>query len=55
MTERARFMTDDEYFPFLAKKNIRPAIWRWRDLAPRLAELPPISLDTDLSDRRQIW
>jgi gentisate 1,2-dioxygenase len=35
-TEWARFMTDDEYYPFLVKKNLRPAIWRWRDLAPRL-------------------
>ena len=36
-TEWARFMTDDEYYPFLIKKNIRPAIWRWRDLEPRLS------------------
>jgi gentisate 1,2-dioxygenase len=35
-TEWARFMTDDEYYPFLVKKNVRPAIWRWRDLEPRL-------------------
>jgi gentisate 1,2-dioxygenase len=35
-TEWARFMTDDEYYPFLVKKNLRPAIWRWRDLVPRL-------------------
>jgi gentisate 1,2-dioxygenase len=38
-TEWARFMTDDEYYPFLVKKNIRPAIWRWRDLEPRLKEV----------------
>jgi gentisate 1,2-dioxygenase len=35
-TEWARFMTDDEYYPFLVKRNIRPAIWRWGDLEPRL-------------------
>jgi hypothetical protein len=33
-TEWARFMTDDECYPFLVKKNIRPAIWGWRDLEP---------------------
>ena len=38
-TEWARFMTDDEYYPFLIKKNIRPAIWRWRDLEPRLSAI----------------
>jgi gentisate 1,2-dioxygenase len=37
--EWARFMTDDEYYPFLVKKNLRPAIWRWEDLQPRLAEV----------------
>jgi hypothetical protein len=31
-TEWARFMTDDEYYLLLVKKNIRPAIWRWRDI-----------------------
>ena len=36
-TDWARFMTDDEYYPFLVKRNIRPAIWRWRDLEPRLS------------------
>jgi len=38
-TEGARFMTDDEYYPFLVKKNVRPAIWRWRDLEPRLSAI----------------
>ena len=38
-TEWARFMTDDEYYPFLVKKNVRPAIWRWRDLEPRLSAI----------------
>ena len=38
-TEWSKFMTDDEYYPFLAKKNIRPAIWRWRDLKPRLDDV----------------
>lgn len=38
-TEWARFMTDDEYYPFLVKKNLRPAIWRWDDLKPRLDEV----------------
>src|SRR5688572_4703733 len=35
-TEWAKFMTDDEYYPFLVKKNLRAAIWRWDDLKPRL-------------------
>lgn len=35
-TENAQFMTDDEYYPFLVKKNVRPAIWRWDELKPRL-------------------
>ena len=35
-TEWAKFMTDDEYYPFLVKKNLRPAIWRWDDLVERL-------------------
>ena len=35
-TEWAQFMTDDEYYPFLVKKNLRAAIWRWEDLKPRL-------------------
>jgi gentisate 1,2-dioxygenase len=38
-TEWARMMTDDEYYPFLVKKNIRPAIWRWADARPKLEEL----------------
>lgn len=38
-TECALFMTDDEYYPFLVKKNLRPAIWRWEDLEPRLEEV----------------
>jgi gentisate 1,2-dioxygenase len=36
-TDWARFMTDDEYYPFLVKRDVRPALWRWRDLEPRLA------------------
>jgi gentisate 1,2-dioxygenase len=35
-TPWARIMTDDEYYPFLVKKNLRSAIWRWRDVSPRL-------------------
>lgn len=38
-TDWARFMTDDEYYPFLVKKNLRPAIWRWEDLKPRLGDV----------------
>lgn len=38
-TEWAQMMTDDEYYPFLVKKNIRPAIWRWADARPQLEEL----------------
>ena len=38
-TEWAQLMTDDEYYPFLVKKNIRPAIWRWADARPKLEEL----------------
>jgi gentisate 1,2-dioxygenase len=38
-TEWSKFMTDDEYYPFFVKKNIRPAIWRWRDLKPRLDDV----------------
>ena len=35
-TEWAQMMTDDEYYPFLIKKNLRPAIWRWQDVEERL-------------------
>lgn len=38
-TENAKFMTDDEYYPFLVKPNLRPAMFRWRDLKPRLDEV----------------
>jgi gentisate 1,2-dioxygenase len=38
-TEWAQMMTDDEYYPFLVKTNIRPAIWRWADARPKLEEL----------------
>lgn len=38
-TEWAQMMTDDEYYPFLVKKNIRPAMWRWADALPKLEEL----------------
>ena len=38
-TPWARFMTDDEYYPFLVKKNLRPSFWRWEDLYPRLKEV----------------
>jgi gentisate 1,2-dioxygenase len=41
-TERtpwAKLMTDDEYYPFLVKKNIRPAMWRWADVQPALQEV----------------
>ncbi len=38
-TPWARIMTDDEYYPFLVKKNLRPGIWRWREVAPRLQGL----------------
>ena len=51
-TEWARFMTDDEYYPFLVKKNVRPAIWRWRDLEPRLSAIAKDKLRR--ADRRFI-
>lgn len=35
-TPWAKYMTDDEYYPYLIKKNVRPAMWRWRDLKPQL-------------------
>jgi len=38
-TPHAKLMTDDEYYPFLVKKNIRPALWRWADVRPKLEEL----------------
>jgi len=38
-TPWAKMMTDDEYYPFLVKKNLRPAMWRWRDLVPKLEEV----------------
>lgn len=38
-TPWAKAMTDDEYYPFLVKKNLRPALWRWEDMLPKLKEL----------------
>ena len=38
-TPWAQFMTDDEYYPYLIKKNVRPAIWRWKDVSPRLQDV----------------
>ena len=38
-TPWAKFMTDDEYYPFLVKKNIRPAVWRWKDLMPHVEKV----------------
>jgi gentisate 1,2-dioxygenase len=38
-THWAKFMTDDEYYPFLAKKKLRPAFWKWRDALPQLKQL----------------
>jgi hypothetical protein len=35
----AKLMTDDEYYPSLMPKNIRPALWRLKDLEPRLDAL----------------
>jgi gentisate 1,2-dioxygenase len=35
----AKLMTDDEYYPHLLPKNIRPAVWRMKDVRPKLAEL----------------
>ncbi len=32
----ALMMTDDEYYPALMPKNIRPAIWKFRDIEPRI-------------------
>ncbi|HEY4735942.1 MAG TPA: hypothetical protein VIH63_00940, partial [Xanthobacteraceae bacterium] len=52
VTEWAQFMTDDEYYPFLVKRNIRPAIWRWRDLEPRLTAVAKDKLRR--ADRRFI-
>lgn len=51
-TDWARFMTDDEYYPFLVKKNLRPAIWRWQDLQPRLDQVAADKLRR--ADRRFI-
>ncbi len=38
-TPWAKLMTDDEYFPYLIKKNVRPAMWRWKDVEPQLQEV----------------
>lgn len=38
-TKNAQLMTDDEYYPYLTKPNINPAIWRWRDIEPPLQEV----------------
>ncbi len=38
-TENAKLMTDDEYYPYLTKKKVRPAMWRWRDIEPPLQEV----------------
>ena len=38
-TPWAKFMTDDDYYPYLIKDNLRPAMWRWDDLKPRLDEV----------------
>ena len=38
-TTWARLMTDDEYYPFLVKPKIRPAMWKWADVEPKLMEL----------------
>lgn len=38
-TPWAKVMTDDEYYPYLIKEKIRPAIWRWKDLNPQLEEV----------------
>jgi gentisate 1,2-dioxygenase len=38
-TAWAKFMTDDEYYPFLVKKKLRPAFWKWDDALPQLQEL----------------
>jgi len=35
-TPWARLMTDGEYYPFLVKKNIRPAFWSWKEVLPAL-------------------
>lgn len=35
----ALFMTDDEYYPSLMPKNIRPTIWKFRDITPRIEAL----------------
>jgi gentisate 1,2-dioxygenase len=51
-TAWAKMMTDDEYYPFLVKKNIRPAMWRWSDALPKLEELAKDKLRR--ADRRFI-
>jgi gentisate 1,2-dioxygenase len=51
-TEWSKFMTDDEYYPFLVKKNIRPAVWRWKDLMPRIEAVATDALRR--ADRRFI-
>lgn len=38
-TPWAQVMTDDEYYPYLIKEKIRPAMWRWRDVEPQLQEV----------------
>ena len=35
----AKLMTDDEYYPSLMPRNIRPAVWRLKDLEPKLEAL----------------
>lgn len=35
----ARLLSDDEYYPALNPRNIRPAKWAWKDVEPRLAAL----------------
>jgi gentisate 1,2-dioxygenase len=51
-TPWGKFMTDDEYYPYLAKENLRPVMWRWQDLAPRLQEVAKDKLRR--ADRRFI-
>ncbi len=38
-TPWGKFFTDDEYFPMLKKKALRPTLWRWKDLMPHVREV----------------
>lgn len=35
----ARWMTDDEYYPALLPKNVRPTVWKFSQMKPKIDEL----------------